>query len=323
MIVFITPIPHPLYPLPDNQHRYRSLLSLKYALGKPTCSPAHAHTRTRTSTSTSTQTHTPHPHPPTATDNSDSDSSSDGNNYDDDTDDDDTDNSNNSGNNNCDTEKPLRNIITNIHRDTRHVHPTGNAPRKPAAIRTKNAPKYNPKTQPNRTENITKKKKYTRTITREVPIAPTPNKTQKPTNFPYCDQNSTLRKHAAESLWARTEGGGERGVGMPDQGDIRWDERAERGRAGKMVGGFGRYVRETLTNNFPHGTHAPGPPGVPRHRRRACRPPRPARPSPPLLLPSRAPRLPPAAGTGYRHPRPRSPRPGVLRAARAPFTFTN
>lgn len=90
---------------------------------------------------------------------------------------------NNSGNNNCDTEKPLRNIITNIHRDTRHAHPTENAPRKPAAIRTENAPKYTPKTPPNRTKNIARNEKYTRTITREVPIAPTPDKNTKTCQF--------------------------------------------------------------------------------------------------------------------------------------------
>lgn len=94
--------------------------------------------------------------------------------------------------------------------------------------------------------------------------------------------------------------GDDRPRGYPaDEGHEIGDGRAEQGRVGKMVGGYGQYVRKTLTNNFPHGTHAPGPPGVPRHRRRACRQLRQAPPPPPSFFhPARpACRLLPVPGT--------------------------
>lgn len=107
------PYTPPPIPPPLQQHRYRSLLSLKYALGKLTCSPAHTRIRIHARANTCTHKHTRRtPHTPTATDSSNGD---DDNNYDDDTDNSNSsgnDNhhhataapNNNSGNNNCDTE---------------------------------------------------------------------------------------------------------------------------------------------------------------------------------------------------------------------------
>ena len=65
------PYTPPPIPPPRQQHCYRSLLSLKYALGKLTCSPAHAHTRTRIRTRARARAHRhtrhtrTHPPPPT------------------------------------------------------------------------------------------------------------------------------------------------------------------------------------------------------------------------------------------------------------------